>query len=258
VAICFEDRTIPELVKSGRVPADDRASQAAQELVWLSQNWFLDDHYVKVLGKPLLLSFGTSFLTDAEWASALEMAATPVAYVSQRQKRSAAIGGFDWPVPREGLAATKQFYRQAAGWPVMIPVAFPRFDDMYEQAHVHPSYGAIADLGGTTFRKTFEAALQSRSPIIQIATWNDWGEGTVIEPSTEFGTRDLEVIQSLRKQHLEPAFRHTKEDLKLPGRLLDVRRRAVGIDRQAELDAMVVEIANGALDTVRVKLAAER
>jgi hypothetical protein len=40
--------------------------------------------------------------------------------------------------------------------------------------------------------------------------------------------------------------------------LLDVRRRAVGIDRQAELDAMVVEIANGALDTVRVKLAAER
>jgi hypothetical protein len=30
--------------------------------------------------------------------------------------------------------------------------------------------------------------------IIQIATWNDWGEGTVVEPSREFGYRDLELV----------------------------------------------------------------
>lgn len=34
--------------------------------------------------------------------------------------------------------------------------------------------------------------------MVQIATWNDWGEGTGIEPTVEFGNRDLLTIQRLR------------------------------------------------------------
>ena len=63
-------------------------------------------------------------------------------------------------------------------------------------------------------------------PLIQIATWNDWGEGTVIEPSVEFGYRDLEVIQRLRRQFVEPEFPCQPADLRLPLRLYKLRKHA--------------------------------
>lgn len=245
VVVCYEDRTVPELVKAGKVPADGRAAHAAKEIGWLADNWFRLDHYGTFAGKPLLLSFGTDNLTDREWSDALQTAGTPVSYVSQRQKRTAAIGAFDWPVPSRGIGATEEFYRLAEALPLMIPVAFPRFDDIYEQANVRPSYGSIADDDGATFRRTLEAALTSSAPIVQIATWNDWGEGTVVEPSAEFGNRDLQVVQRLRKRHVDPSFRHTEQDLRLPARLLEARRNAPDSDARDTLDALVGDLANG-------------
>ena len=64
--------------------------------------------------------------------------------------------------------------------------------------------------------------------MVQISTWNDWGEGTVIEPSAEFGYRDLEVVQRLRRRHVEPAFAATSDDLRLAHRLFKLRKAAGG------------------------------
>ena len=107
-----------------------------------------------------------------------------------------------------------------------MPVAFPRFHDIYREAKVHESWGRIDDQGGKTFEDTLDRALRSKSPMVQIATWNDWGEGTIIEPSLEFGYRDLEVIQRLRRQHVEPGFSPRADDLHLPLRLYELRKAA--------------------------------
>ena len=164
------------------------------------------------------------------------------------------MGGFDWPTPSRGLQANRDFALRASQWPLSIPVAFPRFDDIYEQAHVHPSYGRIPDDDGATFSRTLEDALTSAAPIVQIATWNDWGEGTVIEPSVEFGTRDLEVVQRLRKRHLDPSFSFTKQDLDLPARLLEARRRASDSNTRDELATLVIDLASGHSADVAAKL----
>ena len=107
-----------------------------------------------------------------------------------------------------------------------MAVAYPRFHDIYEQAKVHPSWGTIDDDGGKTFAATLRKALQSGLPLVQISTWNDWGEGTMIEPSTEFGYRDLEVVQRLRRQFIDPGFVGEPEDLRLPHRLYTLRKAA--------------------------------
>ena len=104
------------------------------------------------------------------------------------------------------MKAQDAFYKEAKRWPAGMAVAFPRFHDIYEQAKVHKSWGTIDDNGGKTFAATLETALKSGLPLVQISTWNDWGEGTVIEPSVEFGYRDLEVVQRLRRQFIEPEF----------------------------------------------------
>ena len=69
----------------------------------------------------------------------------------------------------------------------VIAVAFPGFRDIYEEAGIRPSFGSLHHRDGETFAETLELALNSDAPIIQIATWNDHGEGTVIEPTQEFG-----------------------------------------------------------------------
>ena len=48
---------------------------------------------------------------------------------------------------------------------------------------------------GQTFVETLKLAQTSGSQIVQIATWNDYGEGTVVEPTSALGYRYLEHIQ---------------------------------------------------------------
>ena len=169
----------------------------------------------------------------------------PLIYLSEHSRRTVAAGAFDWPVPRVGLAAQDGFYPEARAWTHGMAVAFPRFHDIYKEARVHESWGRIEDDAGETFEVTLGRALRSGLPLVQIATWNDWGEGTVIEPSVEFGYRDLEVVQRLKRRHVEPGFPATPDDLRLPLRLYKLRKGAAGRNAVSrELDRIAGLIAD--------------
>ncbi|MBM3212260.1 T9SS type A sorting domain-containing protein, partial [Candidatus Poribacteria bacterium] len=54
--------------------------------------------------------------------------------------------------------------------------------------------GAFTDReDGMLYRRQWEKALEGRPDIILINTWNEWGEGTIIEPTVEFGYKYLEI-----------------------------------------------------------------
>ena len=252
--ICYEDQTIPALVKGGRLAADDRVSHAVTEIDWLSKYWFRSPSYVKLDGKPVLLSFGHAGLNDDEWSQCLDRLQVPVAYFSEHSRRDGAAGAFDWPIPSQGLGATERFQQSAADWPHSIPVAFPRFVDVYKEAKLHEGYGRIDDARGQTFRTSLQRALNSNAKIVQIATWNDWGEGTVIEPSVEFGYRDLQLIQTLRRSRDELPAEYKASDLRLPTKLLARRRRATSPDEAQQLDQFSEMLASGRLSAARAAL----
>jgi hypothetical protein len=162
------------------------------------------------------------------------------------------VGAFDWPVPKEGIAAIERFEKESRSWAGAVPAAYPRFVDIYAEAKVHESWGRIDDQNGVTFRTTLEKALKIGGPLVQIATWNDWGEGTIIEPSVEFRYRDLECVQELRKRHLDPAFAPTTDDLKLAHRLLQLRRGTPPSSRRSEqADAISRQLASGLIQQAR-------
>jgi acetyl esterase/lipase len=54
-------------------------------------------------------------------------------------------------------------------------------------------------LSFSTLAETLDLALRSGAPLIQVATWNDYGEGTVIKPTRAFGNRYLEQLQRVSK-----------------------------------------------------------
>ncbi|MGI9470022.1 MAG: glycoside hydrolase family 71/99-like protein [Rubripirellula sp.] len=266
--ICYEDQTVPALVEAGKLDPMSRIEHVAKEIDWLQDHWFSLDAYVRVDDRPVLLSFGQSGLSDAEWTDCLKLvskpdtstssSSKPVTYISQHHRRTAAAGAFDWPIPHEGLGGVSRFLKAAKEMPIAIPVVFPRFVDIYAEAKVHESWGRVEDSDGQIFRESLRQAIASKPRLIQIATWNDWGEGTVIEPSHEFGYRDLIHLQETRRVQMDPNFPANAADLKLPHELLQLRRENPTPEKAAFFDRTAIQIADGEMAEARTALRAMR
>lgn len=245
VGICYEDQTITRLVEAKKLLPADRVKHAQGEIEWLRANWFSKSNYLKLHGRPVLLSFGRDGLSDTEWEQLLYSLNDAPLYLSEHQKRSAADGTFDWPQPQVGLAGVDTYYGSVGRQSVFMPTAFPHFHDIYKAAKVQEGYPTIPDDEGRTFAMTLERGLKSGAPFVQIATWNDWGEGTVVEPSEEFGYRDLETIQRLRWAR-DTRFMVIPADLRLPYRLWLLRGlQAQQPQLKPELDAVARLLASG-------------
>ena len=88
-------------------------------------------------------------------------------------------------------------------------------------------------------------------PLVQLVTWNDYGEGTIFEPTYESGYQALEIVQEARRKEA-PGFVFTAEDLRLPVRLLELRRKG-GVEAEA-LEKISRLLAEGKCGEARKQL----
>src|SRR5207249_1185477 len=58
---------------------------------------------------------------------------------------------------------------------------------------------------GRTYQYRWEQTLKTDLPIVLVPTWNDWAEGTTIEPAVEYGDRYLSMTRdyTARFKHVE-------------------------------------------------------
>jgi hypothetical protein len=79
----------------------------------------------------------------------------------------------------------------AAGRP-FVPAVAPGFDDRQVRTP-----GTVVDRsGGATYDRGWEAALAVDPPWVLVSTWNEWHEGSEIEPSVEHGRRYLDATRA--------------------------------------------------------------
>jgi MYXO-CTERM domain-containing protein len=71
---------------------------------------------------------------------------------------------------------------------------YPGFNAAY--ANGAPGWSVPYDVDGDTFGALWNLS-KGVGQLVQIATWNDYTEGTMIEPSTEFGYKYLTTLQKL-------------------------------------------------------------
>src|SRR5690606_10713662 len=137
-----------------------------------------------------------------------------------------ASGAFAWPpmhdedggvlYPSRLNAYLEIFYAFGQSeWPSYVGAAFPGFHDLHAEAGAQESYGYLDAREGATFRETLDRAVQAKAPIIQLVTWNDFGEGTNIEPTLEYGYRYLAEVRRLRVSR-DSTFPYSEADLELP------------------------------------------
>lgn len=242
-AIVYEDHTVSQLIAGKILPEADAVGHGQRLLQWMQANWFSDSAYLTLAGRPVFLVFGNGYYTGEQWNQIFAGLPQPPLFFTEEYRRAPAAGGFAWPQPSGGTVgsaqALDQFYIRSAQWPQLLPAAWPRFDDIYSQAGVHDSWGHIDDGDGKTYAETLERALKSNASVIQLVTWNDWGEGTQIEPSVEFGYRDLETTQRERRRFLDPSFASKPQYLRLPLALYDLQKKyANNLTMRAKLNAI--------------------
>ncbi|NBV85546.1 MAG: hypothetical protein EBS01_04630, partial [Verrucomicrobia bacterium] len=110
----------------------------------------------------------------------------------------------------------------------------------------------VARKDGATARQQWDLYKNERNNLdaVFIATWNDWTEGTIVEPSVERGLQDVTIIEEGAS-----GFKGMVSDptgLPLPKRLFDLRKGYAQLVRlgfpsagcKARLDAVAEQVAN--------------
>lgn len=262
-AVCYEDQTMIKMVENGSLPYRDTVPHGKEVMQWLDGHWFQSDTYLKLEGRPVVLDFGPQFFTlPGHWDSLFEgLSPLPLFITLDGHMESAADGLYPWPPMHQSSGGTlslvsavsylSRFYRENRDKPEIIATAFPGFHDIYKEAGAGNSYGFLDSLDGETFRLTLRAAVLSGAPVIQIATWNDYGEGTVIEPTVETGYTYLEEVQNLKKR-LDRAFPFGPGDLRIPLQVLRLRRdKSSGSEIQKTLDDLFRSVVSGDYKTYK-------
>jgi len=258
-AICYEDRTLRAMVDVGHIAPDEAVEKASQELGRLAGRWLGRDGYARVDGRPILLVFGPEYLADEQWRGVLDGMSPRPAFFTLHQQRGPADGLYAWPpmwAARDGVLTPSRLaeyydgYMDRAGRAAYsIPAAFPGFHDIYAEAGAQKTHGVLHHRDGATFAETLAVALASGARIAQLVTWNDFGEGTVIEPTREFGYRYMEAVQEAS------ASTYTHADLRLPARIYELRKRHAGdADILSRLRVVELQLDGGEPDLARAGL----
>jgi hypothetical protein len=271
-AICYEDQTLQHLIDGRFISAGDALLHARKDMLYLQTNFFCDASYLRLKERPVLLNFGPQYFTQStNWEEIFSVlaATNQPAFFTEDNRLPVGTGAFSWPpmwlsqVPGTGGvlsgAALKSyladFDQKAEAWPAFISSAFPRFHDIYQRAGVRSYWGYLGDRHGDTFRETLSRAMTNSSAIVQVVTWNDFGEGSMVEPTEEYGYRDLGMIQDSRRQYLEPGFPRTTNDLAVAFRFYSLRRQyATNVVKAAELDRIFTNIVSGEVDASNRRL----
>ncbi len=245
-ALCYEDQTVKNMVSGGYLLKKEDVSHAQKVMQSLQKSWFKEDVYLKVDGRPVLYVFGPQYFTkDDDWKAIFTgMDPQPALITLDNHVVASQTASFPWPPMWASKAGTLseadtlsylgEFYDKAKSWKYHVGGAFPGFYDIYKEAKVGQSYGFLDAQNGKTFHDTLQSALSRDLDAIQLITWNDYGEGTMIEPTTDYGYRYLEMVQQARQTLDGKDFTYPPADLRVPLQLYQMR-----VDHATDLDAIV-------------------
>lgn len=196
-AIVYEDNTAYEVERRKSITA---LAAAQQDMTYARQHFFSSEYYIQIAARPLWMTFGPRYFQQpAQWTEILSVLPSPPAFFALWHHRhrigaANATGEFAWVDFDPSLGELEDFYTSPAAG-LKIGSAYPGFHDYYAQGGWGESYGFVDHQDGVTLQSTLSKATTHQVPYLQLVTWNDFGEGTMIEPTVEFQYQFVEQIQ---------------------------------------------------------------
>lgn len=198
-AIVYEDRFLTNIVDAGL--ATTVVSAAKVDMAFLQSNYFNDSNYIKVNDKPLLLNFGPiTMQTPDEWTNVFANVNPKPTFLTLWNESSDAganaSGEYAW-VYENSTHLSNWYTNVFPNLGVAIGSAYPGFRDFYVEGGGGDAIGwTIEHNNGATLDETLSLAQTAGVEHLQLITWNDFGEGTMIEPTQEFGYTYVEKVKT--------------------------------------------------------------
>jgi glycoprotein endo-alpha-1,2-mannosidase len=208
VALCYEEKLNWPPYRNPNTRADMVAS-ATGDLRHLLDNYAAHPAYLRREGKPVVFQFnfwgtdrlGPRTFSPAEWEQILGALGQEVSYVRQNfdaDQHPRLAGSYHWWVTDQGVLQRHQ--EQVAAALAEGRLVFhagyiaPGFDDSGTDSWGSGNRRYQPREGTATLQSTFVPALAGAPEIVQIVTWNDFNEGTEVEPTVEEGFAMLDEI----------------------------------------------------------------
>jgi hypothetical protein len=225
------DRTDETGLKFGLVLEDrfwGNIQNARNSLTYARNNYFNRSHFIRhgAGSDPVVGVFGPiTYQTASQWGDILSYAGEDVEFLPLWYESGDAGGNADgeyaW-IYSDYLTGLRNFYsNRAPGLKTAMGVAYPGFNDYYVQGGAGSSYFFIPENNGATLNETLNTYDQYKANLdfLQLATWNDFGEGTIFEPTLENGFKYLVRIQQYA------GVPYNENDLKSVHRLYTLRKK---------------------------------
>ncbi len=257
-SVVLEDRFS---IESFQNPIPD-INKAKANVAYLRDNYFDDSNYIRINADndPLLTVFGPiRFQQPSQWTEILGQAGEPVDFLTLWYERNDAginaDGEYAWIYQDSGRdydEHVEDFYRfRATTNGTFGGIAFPGFNDYYEE-------GGVGDIipfdiphdNGQVLATTLDLAKNPnyipKLDFLQLATWNDIGEGTMFEPTVETGYDYLLQLQEFT------GVSYGESELELVFQLYRARKEFVGDSaKQFLLEQASVLLSNLQIENAR-------
>ncbi len=218
----------------------ENIQSARNSVAYARNNYFNKPNYIRTGSgsDPLVGVFGPiTHQTPAAWSDILSNAGEDVEFLplwyESGDAGANADGEYAW-IYSDYLTGLNNFYaNRAPGLKTAMGVAYPGFHDYYVEGGAGSSYFYIPENNGATLNETLGAYEQYKANLdfLQLATFNDFGEGTIFEPTVENGYRYLVRIQQYT------GVPYTENDLKNVYRLFTLRKKYLNDGaKQAQLN----------------------
>jgi hypothetical protein len=232
----FEDRGMPLLLAAAgkqklavsayyeKIAGEDAASRitaAVGDIDYLLTRYGGDKAWLRAAGKPVLFVYGRALneLSPADWQEVLarvrrdnQQGVVLVADSLDSKFASTFDGASTYNItgqtqhksPAEIRAWARAAYPKmvAAAGPGKISTVtiIPGYDDRYVG---RPPPRPVTDRwAGETYRVLWQEAIAAAPDYVLITTWNEWHEGSEIEPSVEYGSRILDETLAFSRDFL--------------------------------------------------------
>lgn len=190
------------------VVMEDRFSRNVNEVIanisYVNDNYYRSDQFIHIGSNPLLMIFGPITIQDpVQWTTILGSTSAseiflPLWGFTGKTGASNVSGEYSWVVS-SGMSGLSNYYQNVNASKVIGGAAYPGFKDYYEEGGwTSSALPWSIEVGAATLKSTLDLAKTNASKIdfLQLVTWNDYGEGTMIEPTEEFGFSFLQEVQS--------------------------------------------------------------
>lgn len=209
---------------------NDPVNRAKQDFEYIKNVYFKSNNYMSFNDFKIISIFGPHHINNAtDWNTIYNVfdETDQPAFISlwalSNNLGNAFKGEFLW-VAQDHLLAQDYYYNTYANNnTITIGSTYPGFHSFYSDggwinganSWVLPKYD------GLTFIESLNNSSLESADVIQIVTWNDFGEGTMIEPTHQFGFKYLSMLQEYT------GSTHNENDLIVATKLYQTRKKYV-------------------------------